>query len=473
VAIVEQTGNRQVLTHVTPKAAKQGLQAGMVLGDALAICPTLKTRAAEPHLDHGFLKSLARYCYRYGPLIVLEPPDHVLLDMTGATHLLGGDEAALKRMAHDFDRLGLSLTTALAPTPEAARALTRAGANGAVIVAGAAGSERLRTALAALPVASLGAGPDTNALLNRLGLGTIGALYGLARAALRRRFGHDLTDRLDRALGRTREPLDFLAFRPPYRAGLGFAEPLLDLGQIEQAAARMLEQLCQRLEGRQRGARRVELNIERTESTRQTLAIGLARPSRDAGHMLALLKPRLDLLEAPFGIDALSVHATATGPIEDHGPRFVHERDNSRKAEQLAGLIDRLANRLGFDKVVVFSPNDSHIPERCVQVQPAQFATMRPAWRTQRIIRPVSLFAAPLMLPDFDRTGFAFDGQHHETGATLGPERIEPEWWWDDPAWRQGPRDYWWVETETGLRFWIFRPRNDHLKRWYLHGVGP
>jgi protein ImuB len=44
------------------------------------------------------------------------------------------------------------------------------------------------------------------------------------------------------------------------------------------------------------------------------------------------------------------------------------------------------------------------------------------------------------------------------TGAAAqGPERIAPEWWFDDPAWAGGPRDYWQVATAEGPRLWAFR----------------
>ena len=42
------------------------------------------------------------------------------------------------------------------------------------------------------------------------------------------------------------------------------------------------------------------------------------------------------------------------------------------------------------------------------------------------------------------------------TLRATGPERITPEWWFDDPAWRSGLRDYWRIETQQGPRLWLF-----------------
>jgi protein ImuB len=51
---------------------------------------------------------------------------------------------------------------------------------------------------------------------------------------------------------------------------------------------------------------------------------------------------------------------------------------------------------------------------------------------------------------------FRWRARTHQIAQATGPERIAPEWWLDDPDWRSGPRDYWRVETETGLRLWLF-----------------
>lgn len=56
--------------------------------------------------------------------------------------------------------------------------------------------------------------------------------------------------------------------------------------------------------------------------------------------------------------------------------------------------------------------------------------------------------------------------------ATLrahGSERIAPEWWLDDPAWRGGQRDYWRIETQEGPRLWPFHTPAD--PGWYAQGV--
>ena len=63
------------------------------------------------------------------------------------------------------------------------------------------------------------------------------------------------------------------------------------------------------------------------------------------------------------------------------------------------------------------------------------------------------------------------NGRMVSVAPLSGPERIEPEWWHDDPAWRTGARDYWWVRGEDGSLLWLFRIET-HGGAWFLHGLG-
>jgi protein ImuB len=54
------------------------------------------------------------------------------------------------------------------------------------------------------------------------------------------------------------------------------------------------------------------------------------------------------------------------------------------------------------------------------------------------------------------------------TGRAIGPERICPEWWMEDEAWRSGLRDYWRVETQEGRRLWLFF--TPQAPSWFVQG---
>jgi protein ImuB len=62
----------------------------------------------------------------------------------------------------------------------------------------------------------------------------------------------------------------------------------------------------------------------------------------------------------------------------------------------------------------------------------------------------------------------------HHVVRVEGPERIEMQWWRDDRGNRLA-RDYFRVESRTGLRAWLYREgfysRQTPHPHWYLHGL--
>lgn len=95
--------------------------------------------------------------------------------------------------------------------------------------------------------------------------------------------------------------------------------------------------------------------------------------------------------------------------------------------------------------------------------------------------RPNILFDLPLgiqvtaLLPDGAPRQFVLKRQTHWIVAADGPERLQAEWW-RSPDDYGALRDYWRVETRTGLRLWLFR-RGDGIHDWsgpgdwFLQGV--
>ena len=84
------------IAALNDEAAKLGLRAGMSLADARAMYPSLIAVDADEAADARTLDAIADWCDRYTPLVGLDPPDGLFLDITGCAHLFGG-EAGLCR----------------------------------------------------------------------------------------------------------------------------------------------------------------------------------------------------------------------------------------------------------------------------------------------------------------------------------------------------------------------------------------
>ena len=92
------------------------------------------------------------------------------------------------------------------------------------------------------------------------------------------------------------------------------------------------------------------------------------------------------------------------------------------------------------------------------------------SWRWKFLPRPLRLEKEPIPLdvlsvvPEGPPIQFHLHGCHR-VARVWGPERIQTGWW----RGRYVQRDYYRIETATGIRFWLFRRLSD--AKWFLHGV--
>ncbi|MFC3529681.1 DNA polymerase Y family protein [Paracoccus mangrovi] len=439
-------------------AEAQGLHIGMGLSDARAFCPDLTTRPADPAGDRQLLLILRRWATRFCPWTACDGADGLLLDITGSAHLFGGEAALLTRMRQRLIRAGFSARIGLGDTRGAAWALARFGE-------GVAAPGDALAALAPLPVAALRLDAETVTGLQRLGLGRIGQLAGAPRAPLARRFGPGLLMRLDQALGDQPEDISPQADPPHYGVRMNLPEPIGLESDVMAGAGRLLDRLCDKLARHEAAARMFRLSLRRVDHDTRHVELRLARPMRDPARILPLFARGVAGVDAGFGIDQLRLEAIDTEPL---APRQISP-DGAPRQDRLDDLITRIGTRIGIENVLRFLPADSHIPERGHIIAPAAFSRPEGIWHTPRP-RPLIMFP-PEAIGGTGTTPpvrFRWRRMGLTTARSTGPERIAPEWWLDDPAWRTGLRDYWRVETREGRRLWLFHtPQNPG---WFVHG---
>ncbi|MBS0123376.1 DNA polymerase Y family protein [Thetidibacter halocola] len=518
-ATVAVHGGAQVLASLSAEASRAGLHRGQPLRDAHAMCADLVTRPAIPHREAAFLGALHRWAGKYSPWVASEPPDALVIDLTGCAHLFGGEEPLADQVAQDCADLGLSVRVGLADTLGAAWALARfAGAemqshrSGDAIeqeahatrakagkrrhwerggttpprAASVSDSGRIAapgqswSALSPLPVASLRIDTDTQEQLKRLGLRRVGDLLGQPRAGLARRFGRGLVDRLDQATGSAPEPVS--PARPPDRFAvrLSFPDPIGLAEDVTAALERMVQRLCATLKDKGRGARTLRLEAHRCDHEMRWLSVTAATAHADPHRLLPLLTIKLDVLEAGPGIDMLRLEAIAHEPVHTramagHAEAAARGMARQQGSAALEDLIGRIGARLGPEAVTRRHPASSHIPEKTAQVLAAAWSEPARDWPAPPVPRPLLLWPPePVHAPDDPRPPerFRWRGRVFARLAATGPERITPEWWLDEPAWRSGPRDYWRVETDRGERLWLFYAHGGTMSSgWFCQGA--
>ncbi|NUB44958.1 DNA polymerase Y family protein [Fertoebacter nigrum] len=452
-ALTHRSGNADHLHCLNLAAEARGLRRGMPLADARAICPDVTTRPADLAREADALSALRRWASRYAPMVAADGTDGLVADITGVAHLFGG-EAELRGDLHArLEWAGLSVASAIAGTRGAAHALARHG--GGILAEGA-----LVQGIGRLPVSALRIDHATADALARVGVARIADLAALPRAPLARRFGAALVLRLDQLLGHQPEPVAAEPEPPHFGVRITLPEPIGLQSDVMAGLARLLDRLCATLALHQQGARRLRLELRRVDHGTAQVEIGLARPMRDPARIAALFAKGVDEVDSGFGIDGMRLSATITEPL---APEQIGSGPALRQEDALADLVSRLGNRIGFDRVLRMVPANSKIPERSFQLVAAAWSEPLAAPRRRGPLRPITLFPPE---PVTHASGhppaqFRWRRMSFTTLRAHGPERITPEWWFDDPSWRNGLRDYWRIETQQGPRLWLFHtPQN-------------
>ena len=116
-------------------ARRAGLRIGMPAAKAQALLPGLILRDAEPATDAKALDRLALWALqRYAPIAAADPPDGLVIDVTGAAHLHGGEDAMLEGMVARLAASGIAARAAIADSWGAAHALARTAAQATLVV---------------------------------------------------------------------------------------------------------------------------------------------------------------------------------------------------------------------------------------------------------------------------------------------------------------------------------------------------
>lgn len=471
--LIERTGQREVVAAACPAALELGLRRGMAAAHARALITDLDVHDADPAGDRGWLDALALHAaFRWTPTTSVSGDDGLWLDLTGTTHLFGGEQQFCRRLVRFLSRLGFTANIAIAGTPGAAHALARFGGHAVTILP--AGTES--HAIADLPLAALRLSQDALTTAARFGLESIADLYSMPRGPMARRFGVQTVQRLDQARGIVAEPIvPVIPFDEP-RVERRLLEPIATAEAIGQVIDDLVDDIVGLLVARGLGLRAAVLTCTRVDGEEQRIVLGTARATRDARHLKRMFAMRIERIEPDLGIEAMLLAAPRVEDLSSEALAIGLGR-NSRCAD-IAPLVDQLSGRIGEHGLFRVSAIESDVPERATRKTIVLASPMGwPQWK-----RPIRLLKRPellsnviALLPDHPPRRFMWRGQNFQVVAGDGPERIHGEWWRSkNELW--AVRDYFRVEAQGGQRFWVFR-RGDGVENatgdlsWYMHGM--
>lgn len=505
LVVVAKLNNALQISALDDKAAGFGLVPEMPLATARAMHPALQMIDADPCADRETLNAIADWCDRFTPLVAMNLPNGLFLDITGCAHLFGGEATMMKTLCQVLTKQGFVVSAAIAGTAVAARALTRC-VHGRIVPPGEEAG-----AVKVLPVSALSVDDTIVRGLRRAGLKTIGDVAAREPGEITARFGAEFTSILQQALGHDDAPISPRKPVPDYVAEKRFPEPIATTDVIEDTLLLLAQMLVEAMTRNGKGARQLDAHFFRTDGIVRTLSVQAGQAVTKADIVMRLFRERLDVLADPldpgFGFDLIRLSASQTVTVTPAQRGFDMEAHSAEDVEQ---LVDKITARLGRHRILRYVPQDTHIPEHAALAMPAQEMSTAITWPTRVAgeppLRPLRLFERPErieVLADFPHgppAGFRWRHTFHRIERVEGPERIAMQWWRirkqelslepDDDFVRLHPlqgesapkptdsstltRDYFRTEDREGSRYWIYREgvhrREVRTFHWFLHG---
>jgi protein ImuB len=424
-------------------------------------------------------QALALWALRFTPRVA-RLDEAVVLEVAASLRLFGGAAALRERVRAEATELGAA-RIAWAPNSLAALALARAGLAG---MAEPADPLPLAAQLDPLPLAVLSATAPHRQTLAHIGCRSLGQLRRLPRAGLARRFDAALLHALDQLYGHAPQTHTWVQTPAVFDARLELPHRVDDAGALVVGARRLLLQLAGWLAARQAGVTAFTLHWahdamrSRGAGEGGQLTVRTADPTRDVDHLGRLLAEHLARITLAAPVGDLRLVADEVRPLAPRSASWLPD-DAQAEGESLSNALERIAVRLGPDRVQRPVLVDDHRPEHMCRWQAAgQALPRRPA-------APDGDAAATAFGPGLPQPAFVLPQplklrvrQHRplyqgELQLLLGPQRVEGGWWDRDEALghtRHAVRDYWVAASAQAGLLWVFQTRLAEEPAWFLHG---
>ncbi|MCL9774325.1 Y-family DNA polymerase [Vibrio methylphosphonaticus] len=445
LAIVD--GRKHTIVQLNQEAEKQGLQLGMGLGSAAALCQDLQVHPYEPKIEERRLTEIAQWLYLITSDISLCPPNGILIKVTNMLSLYSNMENYWQTLSQHLAHLQVHTSYSTGLSPYAATLMAKQSKNWVTT-----DTQQLKDAVRRYPISLSGLPTQQVNQLQRVGIHHINDLLALPLPEVAKRFDIDLVNYIGKLTGQFKHPIDF--YHPP-ELFCYFLELLFDIENIAWLE-KPLNTLFQRLELflKLRDSIAYELNLvlHQREHQDKTIQFHSAQGDYLATKWQALSALTLENIRLDSAVTGLTLSVARLGENNsDEYDLFEGVKGNQTALE----LASTLQAKLGQQAVVSLLLCDDPRPEMATQIVPFTISTepctrVCPPTITSTLFRPSLLYPHPIPLTT-------------QVKVTLGPERIVSGWWDGNPV----KRDYFVARNTSGQWLWIFRTE-EH--QWFVHG---
>ena len=428
-----------------------------------------------PEVEDQELVSLACRARKITPLVCLEPPRALVLEVGGSLKLWGGLDSIREALDEELGRRRLTAHLCTAPTALAALWLSRDGREDVL------SAKRLSGCLGTLPLRVTGWPQATRRRLKKMGVETVGDCLRLPRDGLIRRVGQRCLDDLDQSLGLQQDLR--VSFCPDRRFSsvVEFQEEVAEPQVIAEAGKKLILRLAEALHRHQAQIASCRYGFHHVRRPATVVCINQVVPTHESRKITDLFLSRLETLSLPAPVTALGLTTGKITPMTGLNAGLFSACPEMTPQTALGELIARLRTRFSVEDIHGFGLAENHRPEAAwSKVQdpwagsaaagggppghrgglPAGRRPARQAAASGCPQRPLWLLHAPVSVTAADR-------EWGRLRLESGPERIEAGWW----EGLDTSRDYYVARGSRDRRVWVFRDRRSDRGDWYLHGI--
>ena len=489
----------QRLMSVSESARRLGVFEGQTLEEARAIHAAFVVRELPKSLLKLGLDRIMDSLRDFDLTIGCEAPNTVWIDITGVSHLLGGELALARELVQRLRLLGHRCRVAIASGPRLAQVFARAasfGGQSTLVVP----PERAQAELAHLPTVALPLERDAVTWLTRLGVLTLGDLRQLPRTELIERLGSSAERWLDLAAGIDPEPLALHPPAPVVTEAFDWEEPTSALEALLFALRRLTVRIEARLSGRGVAAEHVHVVVKHDRATARHRGVAptteldfkLTVPLWHEGELRKVIAARLE--RTPLGAPSVGLELSITSFTAAVGKqlelsRLVAGFGSQAPAEfGLDVLLSELTAEVGPAAVGTLSLADSFLPEKqgclvCITPTETQSGPVRRAdaakFNQKNRLRkarghariPNRLLRRPLPIETPLKIGGTLIVEHeiYTIEQLRFDHRLKNVQWWGE---RPVSRDYLWLSLAGAVgKLEAFAYVDRESGRVFVHGV--
>lgn len=356
-------------------ALRAGVQVGHSRSYALALAPGLKMLAADKTRETQAFEAMALALLTYTPKVSLAHAHTLLLEVGSGLRLFGGLRALLSQVSATVAEFGYTARIACGPTAWGAWLLAQAHADRQGRRWHVIKETSLARALDRLSVSLLPVALAHREALTHVGCSTLADLRQLPRLGVVRRFGSGILDLMAQAYGTRPDPRE--SFRAPasFHAQLELPSRVDNADALLFAARRLIVQLAGWLSAHHAALSAYTLLLEHELASRHapktsSLQVAWAIPSRDAEHLIWLLREKLNQTVLAAPVIELKLVADQISECAGRSDTLFPMPESD--GDSIARLLERLSARLGPENVLQMSVQDDHRPERAMRVEAYQ-----------------------------------------------------------------------------------------------------